>query len=83
MADQAVGSLFLHLACFGSPDDRGGGSGGSVKGLPYFWVNALCGHDTIAELITRRDRQVWRPHVLPALHMRRLGVGRAALCTGL
>jgi len=36
---------------------QGGGSGGSVKGLPYFWVNALCGHDTIAELITRRDRQ--------------------------
>ncbi|KAG1669879.1 hypothetical protein FOA52_012468 [Chlamydomonas sp. UWO 241] len=41
--------------------DAGKGSGAKAlapgKGLPYFWLNALCGHDTISEQITRRDRQ--------------------------
>ncbi|KAG2487076.1 hypothetical protein HYH03_014322 [Edaphochlamys debaryana] len=32
----------------------GGGKGG--KGVPFFWLNALCSQETLAPLITPRDR---------------------------
>ncbi|KAF6265330.1 nucleosome assembly protein-domain-containing protein [Scenedesmus sp. NREL 46B-D3] len=46
------------LAGYEPPGDGSHGAAASAKaGVPYFWLNALCNQDTLAEEISSRDRQ--------------------------
>eukprot|EP00882_Tetradesmus_deserticola_P021497 GHRQ01023270.1.p2 GENE.GHRQ01023270.1~~GHRQ01023270.1.p2 ORF type:complete len:180 (+),score=42.33 GHRQ01023270.1:581-1120(+) len=46
------------LAGFEAPSDDSHGAAASAKaGVPYFWLNAICNQDTLAEEISSRDRQ--------------------------
>lgn len=46
------------LAGYEPASDGSHGAAASTKaGVPYFWLNALCNQDTLAEEISSRDRQ--------------------------
>lgn len=46
------------LAGYVPAGDGSHGAAASAKaGVPYFWLNALCNQDTLAEEISSRDRQ--------------------------
>jgi hypothetical protein len=46
------------LAGYEPPSDSSHAAAASAKaGVPYFWLNALCNQDTLAEEISSRDRQ--------------------------